>query len=539
MFGKRQKGMEITERKPKRKIKKWKIAAAVIAVVVIVRVVGGIFLGGGEEALPMVDTAEVTEGDITSSLDTSGVIASELTRVYASPVNAQIGDIPVVLGQSVRKGEYLLTYDTASLQKSYDIAELQAKAENAASSDTLAKSSESAGDLAESAGEISTLQGQIDALNAEIDALQAQATGNELAGNKNTALNEEITSLSAELEGITAQIAELSAKQDQGALTESEKNTLNKLKKQQKDKEKSIEKKKKSLKKSLDLADSQTRIQAELTQKNSRLAELQGQLSEAEAKNSAAEAGILSEEAKANISYTRQASKLTLEQSADDLSKAKAGVTADFDGIVTEIPVSSGTAAAEGTPLITLASADNMCVEVLVSKYNLENLKTDQEAIITFQNKEYKGKISYISKIAQNTESGSAMVLVKVHIDTPDDQLILGLDAKVMISLGTAENVLMVPIAAVNSDTTGDFVYVVEEGVVVKKYVVTGMASAEEMEIKNGLEEGEKVITSVDSGITEGMAVMENVQPDTESAQPDAEAVQMGTETALTTEMAE
>ena len=517
MFKKNQSSTGIMEQKPKKKIKKWKIAAAVIAVVVVFRIIGGIFLGGGEEYIPMVDTAEVTEGDVTSSLDTSGVIASELTRVYASPVNAQIGEIPVVLGQSVRKGEYLVTYDTASLQKSYDIAELQAKAENAASSDTLEKSSESAGDLAESAGEINTLQGQIDALNGEIAALQAQATGNELAGNKNAALNEEIAGLSAEVEGIIAQIAALEGKQEQGSLTESEKTTLNKLKKEQKSKEKTIEKKKKSLKKSVDLANSQTTIQAQLSQKNNELAELQGRLAEAEAKNSAAEAGILSESAKANISYTRQASKLTLEQSAEDLSKAKAGITADFDGIVTEIAVSSGTAAAEGTPMVTLASADDMCIEVLVSKYNLENLKTDQEAVISFQDKEYKGKITYISKIAQTTESGSAMVMVKVHIDNPDDTLILGLDAKVTISLGTAENVLTVPISSVNSDTQGDFVYVVEEGVVAKKYVTTGMSSTEEMEIKSGLNQGEKVITTVDSSIMEGMAVTENAQQDLET----------------------
>lgn len=517
MFRKNQSSTGIMEQKPRKKIKKWKIAAVVIVAVVVLRIIGGIFLGGGEEYIPMVDTAEVMKGDVTSSLDTSGVIASELTRVYASPVNAQIGEIPVVLGQSVRRGDYLLTYDTASLQKSYDIAELQAKAENAASSDTLEKSSESAGDLAESAGEIRTLQGQIDALNGEIAALQAQATGNELAGNKNSAINEEIAGLSAEVEGIAAQIAALESKQEQGSLTESEKTTLNKLKKEQKSKEKTIEKKKKSLKKSVDLANSQTTIQAQLNQKNSELAELQGRLAEAEAKNSAAEAGILSESAKANISYTRQASKLTLEQSAEDLSKAKAGITADFDGIVTEIAVSSGTAAAEGTPLITLASADDMCIEVLVSKYNLENLKTDQEAVISFQDKEYKGKISYISKIAQTTESGSAMVMVKIHIDNPDDTLILGLDAKVNISLGTAENVLLVPISSVNSDTQGDFVYVVEEGVVAKKYVTTGMSSAEEMEIKSGLNIGEKVITTVDSSIMEGMAVTENAQLDLET----------------------
>ena len=126
-----------------------------------------------------------------------------------------------------------------------------------------------------------------------------------------------------------------------------------------------------------------------------------------------------------------------------------------------------------------------------------------------FQDKEYTGSVQTISKIAQSGESGSAMVIVKVHIDKPDDSLILGLDAKVNIDLGTAEDVLVVPVSAVNSDTEGDFVYTVEDGIVVKKYVTTGLSSKEDIEIKSGIEQGEQVITTVDSSIIEGMEVME------------------------------
>lgn len=48
----------------------------------------------------------------------------------------------------------------------------------------------------------------------------------------------------------------------------------------------------------------------------------------------------------------------------------------------------------------------------------------------------------------------------RVHIDNPDDNLIIGLDAKLKIELGKKTDVLKVPIAAVNSDSKGDFVYV-------------------------------------------------------------------------------
>ena len=168
----------------------------------------------------MVTTAEAATGDIVSTLDTSGVIASELTHVYASPVDAQVGEIPVALGESVERGDFLLTYDTASLQKNYDIAQLQAMAEDATGNDTLAKSSESARDLAVSASDIQTLKGQIDALNAEIASLQSQATENELATNNNAAASEEVSRLEAEVESLGSQITALESKKEQGGISE-------------------------------------------------------------------------------------------------------------------------------------------------------------------------------------------------------------------------------------------------------------------------------------------------------------------------------
>lgn len=518
MFKKNEKTTEITINKPKKKIKKWKIVVLVIVLLIVVRTVVGIVFGSGKDMLPAVDTAEAVKGEITSTLDTSGTIASEVTKVYASPVNAQVLDVPAEGGEKVQKGEYLLTYDTTSLQKSYDIAELQAKAENATSNDSLEKSKESAADMASSASDIASLQGQIDALNAEINSLQSQATNNELASNDNAAVNEKITKLQTELEGIKAQIASLEAKKEKEELSDKEAKNLKELNKEQKEKEKEIKKQQKSLNDTKSIANSQTTIQAQLTQKNSQLADLQSKLAEAQSKNTAAEAGVLSDAAKANIDYTKQAGKLTLEQTADSLSKAKAGIVADFDGIVTQVDISAGSMAAEGSPLLTLASANDLCVEIPVSKYNLANIEIGQKATVTFQDKDYTGEVNYISKVAQKAESGAALVTVKVHIDTPDDNLVLGLDAKVKIDLGSVENVIKVPVSAVNSDTSGDFVYVVEDNIVVRKAVTTGMASKEEMEIKSGLSEGEKVITTIDATIIEGMQVTESTEQDTETS---------------------
>ena len=54
----------------------------------------------------------------------------------------------------------------------------------------------------------------------------------------------------------------------------------------------------------------------------------------------------------------------------------------------------------------------------------------------------------------------------------------------------------------------GDFVYVVEEGILVKKPVVTGISSDTMIQIVEGLSEGEQVVTEVTAALMEGMPVM-------------------------------
>ena len=267
MFQRKSKTEAVAGHRPKKKTKAWKVIAAVVVLVLIIRFIAGMFLGGPKDLRPMVTTAEAATGDIVSTLDTSGVIASELTHVYASPVDAQVGEIPVALGESVERGDFLLTYDTASLQKNYDIAQLQAMAEDATGNDTLAKSSESARDLAVSASDIQTLKGQIDALNAEIASLQSQATENELATNNNAAASEEVSRLEAEVESLGSQITALESKKEQGGISEREKSELKDLRSSKKDREKSLAAKKKKVRSSAELANNMTNIQAQLSQK--------------------------------------------------------------------------------------------------------------------------------------------------------------------------------------------------------------------------------------------------------------------------------
>ena len=100
--------------KNNKKKKKWKmiLPVAVVVILVIVFVQKG---KGSSEPVQEVETAQAEKGNITAELETSGTIGSEDMRTYSSPVNAEIATANLQVGKPVKKGESLITFNTAYL----------------------------------------------------------------------------------------------------------------------------------------------------------------------------------------------------------------------------------------------------------------------------------------------------------------------------------------------------------------------------------------------------------------------------------------
>ena len=131
-----------------------------------------------------------------------------------------------------------------------------------------------------------------------------------------------------------------------------------------------------------------------------------------------------------------------------------------------------------------------------------------QKATGTIGANTYEGEVSKINKMAEKNETGAAVVGTEVKILNPDSEVYLGVEAKVVISTAQEKDVILAPVSAVNVDMDGEFVYVIEEGLMVKKPVVTGISSDTMVQIVEGVTEGTQLITNVTAGLTEGMPVM-------------------------------
>ncbi len=248
--------------------------------------------------------------------------------------------------------------------------------------------------------------------------------------------------------------------------------------------------------------------QDELEVYNKMLSDYQEYRSEMKSQKSSADAGKMTAGAREELEAENQTKEIESADSLESLEKAEGGVVAEFDGVVTEVNAVEGGSAAVGEKLLKLDSTEEVMVKISVTKYDLDKIAVGQEARVTIASKEYQGKVSKINKMAETNNSGAAVVGTEIEILNPDSDVILGVEAKVIISTAKEENAVLIPVTAVNVDMNGDFVYVVEEGILVKKPVVTGISSDTMIQIVEGLSEGEQVVTEVTATLMEGMPVM-------------------------------
>lgn len=242
-------------------------------------------------------------------------------------------------------------------------------------------------------------------------------------------------------------------------------------------------------------------------------ADLAGQeqaLSAAKAAYDAAQKGVLSDSGKRELELAQVPTAVSVEAAREDLNAAKAGLTAPIGGVVTGLSAVQGGMAGSYTALCTVESLEDVDVDIALSRYDLEKVKVGQSAAVTTLGRTYTGTVSAIDAMATagagTGGTATAYVHAKIHLDAPDENLKLGIEANVVILTGEAKNVLSLPLGAVNTDVGGQFCLVVENGVAVRREVVTGLSSDTVVEITSGLSAGDVVITDP-LGISEGMAV--------------------------------
>lgn len=485
----------------KRKKKIWKIVVPIVIVVVIV--LAAVHMANSNSAGIAVYTAKVTNGDIQSELSTSGIVTAEDTTTYFAPANGKIAGVQVEQGDVVKNGDMLICFDeeaVAYAQKQNRLENQISTADYTANVQDYQKQKEK---LAQAEADIAAYELQIDVYEQHIEDLTNGIT--------------DVNALKkADLYADMYRVEKAINTYDLAIQTPNEDTDMNELMRKRTEKQNELLKIQNELNL---LSDYETDYGWEdmLTQTKKDLADCEEKLQEAKSNKASAEAALVNDNKLTGYQLTQEKTKLSTQDAERKYAQALNGVVAEFDGVVTNLSAVEGASVQEGTQLLVLESYDEICVEFQASKYDLEELKIGQRAIVDVSGKTYEGTVTKINKMAEPNASGVPMVGARVHIDNPDDNLVLGIEAKLTIITAQEQGILVIPVAAVNMDNTGSFCYVIENGILAKKYITTGVSSLEYMQVVEGLSEGDEIVTSAYMGmeIMEGMPV--TVMPDAQA----------------------
>lgn len=528
----------------KKSVKKAVIAVALVVVVLIVAIQA---MTPKAVILPQVETYAVSRGDLEETLDTTGVVQTEQMKTYFSPVGAAIENCDVKLGEYVKRGQLLASFRLSDLETEYQEAQLNLDSTLATYREAVAEGGKNASKYQSNARAAVVLQQQVDQKQAEVDALKASMDllsredtkkaaddtnwmnnrRNEL-NNENTGLDKEKTEKSLALQRKQAELADVEEQLTAAAGGVSANRVpvsvdTNALNRQKEKLEKEIDDLNEKISRlnirqieisgelgTLTLNEDGDRkvaeadLQSRYEKATEELGELKSDLAEAEGKRDSAEAGIMSGETRNKLNISNNLSELSAMTVKERVDLAKEGIVAEFDGIITDIKVTEGSLAAAGTELFTISSGQDVTVEVSINKNDLAKVKVGQRAVITSVGSTYEGTVERISHTAVMNSQNVPVVSAFIHIDNPDENIFLGMEAKALLSLASVQDALMIPSEALNEGKDGPFCYVLENGVVTVRLITMGISTDDYIEVTDGLKEGDLVIPTLPGDLAEG-----------------------------------
>jgi HlyD family secretion protein len=441
-------------------VNKWKI---IVPIVVLLLIAAGVFASVkySQRGIVTVQTGKVTREDLASVVTASGEVKPRNYINIGAEYQGQLTDILVKEGDHVRKGQLLARIDEAQ-------SEADVNAQKAALSSAEADSSASEAGVKAGEDNVAALDATVVRTKSDLERYQ-----------KDFKRGEELFK-----DGLIPR----SDFEQRQAVYESQKASVDEA-------------------------------QSRVVQAKTQLAQLKAQLAGTQKKIAQTQAGLVR---------------------VDDILK-KHNAVAPIDGLVTYLPVRVGETVVPGvqnsaaSTIMTIADMSIVTAEVKVDETDIVNVKLGQPAEITVDaipNKTFTGHVIEIGNTAilrstgmaastSNTSSQEAKDFkVVVAMDNPPDEIRPGLSCTSKITTATRKSVVAIPIQALTTRTKGDLIPDKDkpinpdpatvkankeeiQGVFVIgsdnkaefKKLETGITGATDIEVTNGLKEGDEIVT--------------------------------------------
>lgn len=186
------------------------------------------------------------------------------------------------------------------------------------------------------------------------------------------------------------------------------------------------------------------------------------------------------------------------EAAAHQLSFAQ--VTSPIDGVVEACSATENATIGTGSPVFTITNKAKLVVTFYVSEDAAKQLSLGDKVSIENGRSAYTGSVSEIGTMVDATG------LFKVKATLDEGELLSGVSVKVTASTGKAQG-LLIPQSAIYYDAGQGYIYAYEDGKAVRKDILVGVSNNDLAEVIDGIDANTQLITTWNPNLRDGAPV--------------------------------
>ena len=232
------------------------------------------------------------------------------------------------------------------------------------------------------------------------------------------------------------------------------------------------------------------RLRLELNESQARLRKLQRDF---ERNQELTETGLISEGDFEKIKFDLEALQAAYNLANLELDYTQ--IRAPIDGVVSERFIKIGNTIKAGDPIFHVTSLSPLVAYLHVPEREYRQIAAGQPASIRIDALGGDPILAYVTRVSPIVDPATGTFKITIEIGNEQKRIKPGMFGRMAITYDRHENALQIPRSAIIESATATSVLVEEEGIAIRKVVQTGYSINGMIEITNGLDDGENVIT--------------------------------------------
>lgn len=205
------------------------------------------------------------------------------------------------------------------------------------------------------------------------------------------------------------------------------------------------------------------------------------------------EKNLIAAETFQNSRYEYESQKAAYELA--ELNLEYTAIKSPISGVISERFVKAGNMIGTDQQVFRVTDFSPLQALLYVPEHEMSKIRNGQKVelkVDAMPGETFAGQVERISPVV---DSQTGTFKVTVYVTQTEDRLRPGMFGRVKIVYDTRENTRMIPKSAVISEDLAQSVYVIKDSLAFKKQIQTGYSNGTNIEVIDGLEDGEYVVT--------------------------------------------